>query len=92
MYINAHTHQHALCTRFDLLFFRSGKYLGRNALIYTMVQFVVPNLTGGPRFVLDAILAGLVVGQWFGTGRNARLADFEHFVDRFVFFVGLLSH
>jgi len=85
-----HTHRHALCTRFDLLFFRDGKYLGRNALVDTMVQFVVPNLTRGPRFVLDALLAGLVVGQWLGTGRNAPLADFDHLVDRFVFFVGLL--
>lgn len=73
-----------------LLFFRGGKYLRSHALVDAVVQFVVPNLTGGPRFVLDALLAGLVGSQWFGTGRDTLFADGSHLIDWSVVFVRLI--
>jgi len=47
------------------------KDLGRDALINAVVELVIPNLAGGTRLVLDAVLAGLVVGKRLGTGRDA---------------------
>ena len=54
-----------------------------------MMEFVVPDFTGSTRLALDAILAGLVVGERFWTGGNARFANFLHLVNGFVVFVGL---
>jgi hypothetical protein len=72
-----------------LLFLRGGKNLGGYALVDTVVELVVPDLAGGLRFALDPVLAGLVVGQRLGAGRNAAFADVRHSVDGFVVFFGL---
>jgi len=54
-----------------------------------VVELVVPNLAGDARLSGDAVLAGLVVGQWLGALGGARLANARHLVDGFVVFVGL---
>ena len=72
-----------------ILFLGLRKYFGCDTLVDTMMQLVVPNFTGRPRLVFNAILTGLVIGQWFGTGRNARFANVLHLVHRVVVFVGL---
>merc|ERR1719410_2807862 len=71
-----------------VLFFRRVEDLGSDARIDAVVELVVPDLAGGSRLVLDPVLAGLVVREGLGTGRDATLADIRHLVDGFVVFVG----
>merc|ERR1719162_663182 len=71
----------------SVLLFRGGKNLGSDARVDTVVQLVIPDLAGGPRLVLDAVLAGFIVGQRLGAGGNAARADGGHAVDGFVVFV-----
>ena len=70
-------------------FFGRRKNLGSHTQVDTVVEFVVPDFARSTGFALDAILAGLVVGQRFRAGGNARFADFHHLVNGFVVFVGL---
>ena len=53
------------------------------------MELIVPDFAGGLRFALDAVLAGLVVRQRLGAGRNAAFANVRHSIDGFVVFVGL---
>ena len=71
------------------LFFGSRKNLGSDTKIDTVVKLVVPNLTRGTRFSLDAFLAGLVIGQRLGTGGDTAFANAGHLIDGFVVFVSL---
>ena len=72
-----------------MLFFRGGKNLRYDALVNAVVEFVVPDLAGGSRLILDALLAGLVVSQGLGTSGDTALADLLHLIDGFVVFISL---
>lgn len=78
----------SLARSFTSLFGRR-KDLGSHTEIDAVVEFVVPNFTGSARLALDAVLAGLVVGQGFWTSGDARFANVLHLVNGFVVFVSL---
>ena len=71
------------------LFLGRRKNLGGHTQINAVVQFVIPNLAVGSRLAVDALLAGLVVGQRFGTGGDAAFANVGHLINGFVVFVTL---
>ena len=74
----------SLARSFTSLFGRR-KDLGSHTEIDAVVEFVVPNFTGSARLALDAVLAGLVVGQGFWTSGDTRFANVLHLVNGFVF-------
>ena len=80
----------SLARSFTSLFGRR-KDLGSHTEIDAVVEFVVPNFTGSARLALDAVLAGLVIGQGFWTSGDARFANVLHLVNGFVF-VSLTKH
>ena len=58
-----------------------GENLGCHALVHTVVQFIVPNLTTDTWLSLNSFLASIVVCQRTRAGLDAILADLGHWVN-----------